>query len=155
MSLKSKIDELQAELQAANDLVVAREAQLAVAGESIETLTAAASQASEKHAAELASLTEERDAHLAQTFEQAERIQAIEAQLAAANDELTAAKQALANPAYADAAIVGGEPVQDVDGSEEPAKSALEQFESITDPQAQRDFYKANKAAIQAELKRG
>jgi recombinational DNA repair ATPase RecF len=114
----------------------------------INCLRADAETVAANHAAEIATLTEERDAHLDHTHEQAQRITAIEAELATVKAELDQARQALENPAYVAAASAGGDPISD---GGEPAQSQIDflaEFAAIKDPQERAAFYKANREEI-------
>jgi len=155
MSLKTQIEDLSAQLADALAQVTAEQGKNIQLAEELASAVDARLTLQESLAKEIESLTEERDAHLAQTHEQAARIAVIEDDLRKANDELNQARQALANPAYVQAGAIGGDPVQDIDGAAGSAVSVLEQFESIQDPQARNDFYKANRAAIKAEIRKG
>ncbi len=64
-------------------------------------------------------------------------------------EKLEAAETALANPAFADAAVTGTDAVEGA-GDGDTGQNALEQFAAIKDPAARTEFYRANIQAIHA-----
>jgi chromosome segregation ATPase len=152
MSLKSQIDELNAQLsEAVANLETERSASAELSA-TIDSLRDEAAKMVEDHAAEIATLTEERDAHLDHTHEQAQRITAVEAELATVKAELDQAKQALENPAFVAAASEGGDPIAEAGEPAQNQVDMLAEFSAIKDPAERAAFYKANRDEIRKAL---
>lgn len=143
MSLSNKVKEAFANLEALTKERDTLVATVADKDQSIKQLTEALDKACAESKTVKESLETSAKTH-------ADEVAALKAELDGVSKTLTEAQARLANPAYADAASKGTEPVADGKVAAEPAPDLYAQYRAIADPMARAAFWKKNEKAILA-----